>query len=72
FSWWLEARSGYRLVFPDTSNTRYGSYGDGAGFCLWKRHTISTVLDELRDTKGSRTFTNLEKNVYYALQDVPT
>ncbi|EIN03303.1 hypothetical protein PUNSTDRAFT_78412 [Punctularia strigosozonata HHB-11173 SS5] len=72
FSWWLEARSGYRLVFPDTSNTRYGSYGDGAGFCLWKRHAISTVLDELRDTKGSRTFTNLEKNVYYALQDVPT
>ncbi|EIN09749.1 hypothetical protein PUNSTDRAFT_67009, partial [Punctularia strigosozonata HHB-11173 SS5] len=72
FSWWLEARSGYRLVFPDTSNTRYGSYGNGAGFSLWKRHAILTVLEELRDAKGSRTFTNLEKNVYHALQDVPT
>ncbi|TBU27031.1 hypothetical protein BD311DRAFT_789384 [Dichomitus squalens] len=51
------------LTFPDTSNTRYGSYGDAASVLL-----LSIVVDR----KDSGEATNLERNVRAGLEDEPT
>ncbi|EPQ51558.1 hypothetical protein GLOTRDRAFT_96296 [Gloeophyllum trabeum ATCC 11539] len=58
--------------YPDTSNTRYHSHGDSA--CVtwaWLDDHIDFVL-RMKECKANNTFTNMEKNLYNALQDPAT
>lgn len=58
--------------FPDTSNTRYQSHcGAAAQLIVWLDLHVA-YLEWIRDGKEKPGFTNLEKNVYLGLQDIPT
>lgn len=72
FRYFLEARLGKLITFPDTSNTRFGSNGDAATFLLLYRSLILEYLEQVRDKKGNGQWTNLEANVYRGLKDEPT
>lgn len=63
---------GYLLLFPDVSNVRYGSYGDGACIVLQYREHIISYLEMIRDRKNSPGLNHLEQNVYTGLRDIPT
>jgi len=58
--------------FPDTSNTRYQSHSEAAVELLTSLALYVEFLEWIRDGKDRPTFTNVEKNVYNGLQDVPT
>ena len=63
---------GYLLLFPDVSNVRYGSYGDGACIVLRYHKHIVAYLEMIRDRKNSPGLNHLEQNVYNGLHDTPT
>jgi hypothetical protein len=58
--------------FPDTSNTRYGSHCAASAALLTWMNLYLEYLEWIRDGKETPGFTNVEKNVYEGLQDVPT
>ncbi|KAH7890481.1 hypothetical protein F5I97DRAFT_1973003 [Phlebopus sp. FC_14] len=64
--YYVEAQLGYFLPWPDMSNTRYQSHCDGASAWLVYRPLYVPYLEIIRDCKDSRTFTNIERNVYNA------
>ncbi|KAF8594292.1 hypothetical protein BDV93DRAFT_459295 [Ceratobasidium sp. AG-I] len=68
----FEHRWGYSKRFPDTSNTRYGSYCDAAVELILHLDTYIELLETLRDAKHNPSFTNIETNVYQGLQDTST
>ncbi|QRV88435.1 hypothetical protein RhiJN_16453 [Ceratobasidium sp. AG-Ba] len=63
---------GYSKRFPDTSNTRYGSYCDAAAELILNLDAYILLMAYLRDAKTTTSFTNIELNVFRALQDAPT
>jgi len=71
FKWWFK-QAGISLMFPDTSNNRYGTFCDAAAVLLQHRPKILEFLEFVRDSKNKPGFTNMEKNLYNALQDPPT
>jgi hypothetical protein len=71
FKWWFK-QAGISLMFPDTSNNRYGTFCDAAAVLLQHRPKFLEFLEYVRDSKKKRGFTNMEKNLYNALQDPPT
>ncbi|KAJ7839585.1 hypothetical protein B0H14DRAFT_3458644 [Mycena olivaceomarginata] len=72
FHIWFEDKLGYDITFPDTSNTRYQSHCEAAGALLTHKSLFLGYLEHMRDRKGSRLFTNVEKNVYDGLMDPAT
>jgi hypothetical protein len=69
---WFEAEFGHAHVFPDTSNTRYGSHCEAAIELLVNRHQYVRFLGQLFDAKTKHGFTSLEENIYHALNDWST
>ncbi|CDO76930.1 hypothetical protein BN946_scf185006.g12 [Trametes cinnabarina] len=63
---------GQSLRFPDTSNTRYGSYCAAAAELLVNREHYLRFLEVVRDRKERPGFNHIEENIYRGLQDVPT
>ena len=72
YRWYFEWVLGYAVQFPDTSNTRFGSYGDGAAELLVHLFLYVTFLDVIRDSKGTGELNHMEQNIYDALHDPPT
>jgi hypothetical protein len=70
--WWMERKTGRIITFTDASNSRYGSFGDGAIILLLFRVEVREYLVEMRAHKTSQTFVNIQKNVYELLDDLPT
>lgn len=70
--YWIESCVGYMIRFPDTSNTRYQSHCEAAAELLVRLHFYRDYLEVVRDLKESGTWTNIEKNVYDGLHDIPT
>ncbi|QRV88213.1 hypothetical protein RhiJN_16231 [Ceratobasidium sp. AG-Ba] len=68
----FEKTFGYSKRFPDTSNTRYGSYCDAAAELILNLDAYILLMTNLRDSKTTLSFTNIELNVFQGLQDVPT
>jgi hypothetical protein len=69
---WFEAEFGHAYVFPDTSNTRYGSHCEAAIELLVNRHHYIRFLSQLFDSKTKSGFTSIEENIYNALNDWST
>jgi hypothetical protein len=66
-----EVRSGL-TPFPDTSNTRYHSYGDAACVLFIHLDDHLEFLKQVYHVKTKSGWTNMEKNVYQGLKDPPT
>jgi hypothetical protein len=62
----------HTVMFPDTSSVQYQSHCDAAAELLAHRSLYISFLDDSRDKKQKRTFTNMESNVFHAIQDSPT
>jgi hypothetical protein len=58
--------------FPDTSNNRYQSYCTAAAELLTSLQLYIQFLEWIRDAKDKPGFTNMEKNIFLGLQDIPT
>lgn len=72
FRYWCEKRIGRLITFPDTSNTRFGSVGDGATVLVTHLPLMLEYLEQIRDKKESGQWNHLEANVHSALQNTPT
>ena len=59
-------------MFPGVSNTRFGSYGDGAGVLLLHIDVFIKYLEIVRDCKTRPGLNHMEENVYKGLHDIPT
>ncbi|KAF8207327.1 hypothetical protein K438DRAFT_1755378 [Mycena galopus ATCC 62051] len=58
--------------FPDTSNTRFGSYGDAASELIAHLLLYQKIVDLVKWTKNFPSLTNIEKNLQDTLCDIPT
>jgi hypothetical protein len=58
--------------FPDTNNTRYQSHCAAAAELLTTLELYVKFMEWIRDGKERPGFTNVERNVYLDLQDIPT
>ncbi|KZP04520.1 hypothetical protein FIBSPDRAFT_713214, partial [Athelia psychrophila] len=72
FNWWFEKELDLHLSFPDTSNTRYGSYCAACAVLLQYRPQFIRFLEFIKQSKKSTTWTNMESNLLIALTDPPT
>ncbi|KIJ12215.1 hypothetical protein PAXINDRAFT_83254, partial [Paxillus involutus ATCC 200175] len=70
--YFLEVQLGYFLPWPDTSNTQYQSHCNGASAWLVYGPLYSPYLKIIRDRKDTRSFTNIEQNVYNAFKCTKT
>ncbi|EUC58491.1 hypothetical protein RSOL_260260 [Rhizoctonia solani AG-3 Rhs1AP] len=68
----FEKTFGYSNRFPDTSNTRYGSYCDAAVELLLHRKEYIELLATQQYFRSTSELNNIEKNVSRGLQDVST
>ena len=64
----LERTTGKSTPVADASNNRYGSHGDTASGLITYHKAILEFLVHMRDAKVEMTWTNMEHNVYIALQ----
>ncbi|KAJ7829469.1 hypothetical protein B0H13DRAFT_1655732, partial [Mycena leptocephala] len=58
--------------FPDTNNTRFGSYGDAAAELIIYLPLYLEILDVIEWSKHFPSLTNIEKNLLAALRDPAT
>ncbi|KAI0311301.1 hypothetical protein OF83DRAFT_1223333, partial [Amylostereum chailletii] len=72
YRWFFQVTLGYIVQFPDTSNTRFGTFGEGAAELLVHLDIYLEFLLIVRDTKESGDFNHLEENLHKALCDPPT
>ncbi|KZP09963.1 hypothetical protein FIBSPDRAFT_900103 [Athelia psychrophila] len=72
FNWWFEKELDLHLSFPDTSNTRYGSYCAACAVLLQYRLQFIRFLEFIKLSKKSTTWTNIKSNLLIALTDPPT
>lgn len=72
FNWWFEKELQYRLSFPDTSNTRYGSYCEACAMLLQYRPQFIQFLEYVKNSKKSGKLNHMESNLMKALLDPPT
>lgn len=63
---------GRLLTFPDTSNTRFGSYGEAASVLIAHLPLFCEFLEQIRDKKENGQWNHMEENVYRGLHDLPT
>jgi hypothetical protein len=61
--WWMERKTGQLITFPDASNNRYRSFGDGAIILILYWDEIREYLSQMRVHKTSQTFVNIQKNI---------
>ena len=71
FKWWFQ-HVGLSMMFPDTSNNRYGTFCAAAAVLMQHHSKFLEFCEFVRDAKKTPGFTNMEKNLYKALQDPPT
>ena len=71
FKWWF-AQAGIPMMFPNTSSNCYGSYCEASAVLFQYCLKFLEFLEYVKDSKKSPGFTNMEKNLYNALQDPPT
>ncbi|KDQ57065.1 hypothetical protein JAAARDRAFT_131143 [Jaapia argillacea MUCL 33604] len=69
---WFKHRLGHALRFPDTSNTRFQTHCTAAAELILHLELYIEFLLCIRDKKDSMTWTNMEENLFRALQDIPT
>ncbi|KAH6912232.1 hypothetical protein BKA70DRAFT_1535548 [Coprinopsis sp. MPI-PUGE-AT-0042] len=67
-----EARLGYSISFPDTSNTRFQSHCDAASELIVNLALYLDFLLLIKDKKAARRFSHIEQNVFQGLNDIPT
>ncbi|KDR81599.1 hypothetical protein GALMADRAFT_221466 [Galerina marginata CBS 339.88] len=72
YIWYMEQHIGYRISFPDVSNTRYGSHGEAAATIIVYRDHFLSFMEAIRDAKDKPGETNIEKNFSTAIKDIPT
>ncbi|TFY73122.1 hypothetical protein EWM64_g10890, partial [Hericium alpestre] len=72
YRWYFEFILGYIIQFPDTSHTRFGSYGDAASEIIVHLFLYLNFLGVIRDSKDSGDFNHMEQNLYNALHDPAT
>ena len=72
YQYFFQSRQQDVSRFPDTNNTRYQSHCEAAAELLTYLNLYVDYLEWIRDGKEKPGLTNLEKNVYEGLQDVPT
>jgi hypothetical protein len=58
--------------FPDTSNTHYQSHCTAATELVKHLSLYVEFMEWIRDGKDRPTLTNMERNIYRGLQDIPT
>lgn len=63
---------GLRLTFPDTSNTRFGSYLEAAAELLERLDFYLEFIEFVRESKEKPTLNHLEENAKAGLLDWPT
>ena len=68
----FHSRNVEKKKFPDTSNTRYQSHCTAAAELLTTLALYIEFMEWIRDTKEKPGFTNMERNIYLGLQDIPT
>ncbi|KAF8060894.1 hypothetical protein FPV67DRAFT_312327 [Lyophyllum atratum] len=69
----MEGSVGHRVPYPDVSNTRYGSHGEGAATIVVYREHLIKFMVHLRETKSQKQeFTNIEKNFALAIEEEQT
>ena len=71
FKWWFE-QAGIPMMFPNTSSNRYGTYCEAGAVLFQHCQKFLEFLEYVKDSKKTPGFTNMEKNLYNALQDPPT
>jgi hypothetical protein len=68
----FQSRGVKKSKFPDTSNTRYQSHCTAAAELLTSLPLYIDFMVWIKDGKDKPGFTNMERNVYLGLQDIPT
>ena len=72
YVWYMEQHIGYRISYPDVSNTRYGSHGEAAATIIVYQGHFLSFMEAIRDAKDKPGETNIEKNFSAAIKDIPT
>ena len=72
YNFYMLKNVGHDVPYPDVSNTRYGSHGEAASTLVVYHDYFLRFMEQVRDRKEKHAFTNIEKNFYSALQDMPT
>jgi hypothetical protein len=72
FCFWWQENVGGQFTFPDTSNTRFGSYCDGATAILAHLSQFTAYLEYYRLQKSTKKFNHMEQNFWNAIHDIPT
>ena len=72
YQYFFQSRQKKVPRFPDTSNTRYQSHCTASAALITWLDLYLEYLEWIRDGKETPKFTNIEKNVYEGLQDMPT
>ncbi|KAJ7192551.1 hypothetical protein GGX14DRAFT_379991, partial [Mycena pura] len=63
---------GYSIRLLDTSNTRYGCFSEAAAEIIVNLAVYRELMQFIRDRKMSLAYTNLEKNIWDAINNVRT
>lgn len=63
---------GLTFTFPDTSNTRFGSYLEAAAEIITRCDFYLMFLEHVRNLKEKRNWNHMETNIHRALTDNPT
>ena len=72
YDWYMEYHIGYRVPYPDVSNTRYGSHGEAAATIIVYLEHFKNFMKHIHDAKDRPGETNIEKNFASAIEDIPT
>lgn len=72
YRWFFALVLGYMVQYPDTSNTRFCTHGFAAAELLVHLAVYIEFLILIQQVKDAGTFTNIEHNLFIALQDPGT
>ena len=72
YDYYMQYHVGYRVPYPDVSNTRYGSHGEAAETIIAYCQHFINFMAFVRNAKDKPGETNIEKNFANALKDMPT
>ncbi|RXW14912.1 hypothetical protein EST38_g10937 [Candolleomyces aberdarensis] len=72
FRWWWQEEVGCAFTFPDTSNTRFGSYCDAAIALIVNLDNFKKFLEFVKEKKNKHRWSHMEQNLWDALHDAPT
>ncbi|TFK20050.1 hypothetical protein FA15DRAFT_553690, partial [Coprinopsis marcescibilis] len=67
FCWWWNKNVWINFTYPDTSNTQFGSYGEGAAALVLHQEKFIEFMDFLKSKKGAKSFNHMEQNFWNAL-----